>query len=126
MSVQRRASKRADGSTQGAWRGRRGGGGRRRWRAGCLKRDCERVGAGLVRKTQVPRGAEVRPLAPSTIEAMRAAATTRDAVLLAVLAYAGLRPGEALALRWGDVRERTLLVERALSLGAEKGTKTGR
>jgi integrase len=35
-----------------------------------------------------------------------------------------LRPGEGLALRWGDVRERTLLVERALSLGAEKDTKT--
>ena len=57
--------------------------------------------ARLVRKTQVPRGAEVRPLAPSTIEAMRAAASARDAALVSVLAYAGLRPGEALALRWG-------------------------
>ena len=41
-----------------------------------------------------------------------------------MLAYAGLRPGEALALRWGDIRERTLLVERALSYGVEKDTKT--
>jgi integrase len=81
--------------------------------------------ARLVRRTPLPRRAEVRPLAPVTVEAMRAGASPRDAVLLAVLAYAGLRPGEALALRWGDVRERTLLVERSLSLGVEKGTKTG-
>ena len=55
---------------------------------------------------------------------MRAASSPRDATLLSMLAYAGLRPGEALALRWRDVRERTLLVERAVSLGAEKDTKT--
>ena len=42
-----------------------------------------------------------------------------------MLAYAGLRPGEALALTWGDVRERTILVERALALGELKETKTG-
>ncbi len=35
----------------------------------------------------------------------------RDATLVSVLAYAGLRPGEALRLMWGDVREATLLVE---------------
>lgn len=80
--------------------------------------------ARLVRRSPLPRRAEVRPLAPLTIEAMRAASIDRDAALLAALAYAGLRPGEALALRWGDVRERTLLVERALSLGSEKDTKT--
>jgi integrase len=34
----------------------------------------------------------------------------RDATLVALLAYAGLRPGEALRLRWGDVRDRTLMV----------------
>ncbi|MGZ4268799.1 MAG: site-specific integrase, partial [Solirubrobacteraceae bacterium] len=43
---------------------------------------------------------------------------------MSVLAYAGLRPGEALALRWGDVRERTVLIQRALSLGTEDDTKT--
>jgi integrase len=80
--------------------------------------------ARLVRKTVVPRRPEVRPLAPGTVEAMRAASSDRNAALIAVLAYAGLRPGEALALRWGDVRDRTLLVERALSLGEEKDTKT--
>jgi integrase len=40
------------------------------------------------------------------------------------LAYAGLRPQEALALCWGHVRDRTLLVERAVSLGELKDTKT--
>lgn len=78
----------------------------------------------LVPKARAPRRAEVRPLAPVTIEAMRRAASTRDATLFSVLAYAGLRPGEALALRWGDVRERTILIQRALSLGAEDDTKT--
>ena len=80
--------------------------------------------ARLVRKAQLPRSAEVRPLAPITVERMRAASSARDATLLSVLAYAGLRPGEALALRWSDVRERTILVERAISLGVEKDTKT--
>lgn len=47
----------------------------------------------------------------------------RDATLISVLAYAGLRPGEALALRWGDVRTKTILVQRATSLGEEKATK---
>ena len=35
-----------------------------------------------------------------------------------------LRPSEALALTWEDIGERTILVERALSLGEVKGTKT--
>jgi Phage integrase family len=49
----------------------------------------------------------------------------RDAVLLCLLAYAGLRPGEALALRWSDVREWTLLIEKATSDGEIKSTQTG-
>jgi integrase len=80
--------------------------------------------ARLVRKAKAPRRRKVRPLAPVTIEAMRAASGDRDAALLSVLGYAGLRPGEALALRWGDVRERTLLIERAVSLGEVEATKT--
>lgn len=38
--------------------------------------------------------------------------------------YAGLRPGEALALTWRDVGQRTILVERAAALGEIKETKT--
>ena len=48
----------------------------------------------------------------------------RDATLISVLGYAGLRPSEALALTWRDVRDNTILVQRALSLGEEDDTKT--
>jgi integrase len=41
----------------------------------------------------------------------RAAAELRDATIISVLAYAGLRPGELRELRWRQVRERTLLVD---------------
>jgi integrase len=42
-----------------------------------------------------------------------------------VLAYSGLRPGELRALRWGDVRERTILVQRGADCdGKAKTTKT--
>jgi integrase len=42
------------------------------------------------------------------------------------LAYSGVRPGEALALTWGMVGTRRLLVESCVSLGVVKETKTGR
>ena len=87
---------------------------------GRISRNATRV----VRKVQPPRRREARPLAPATVEALRAASGDRDASLISVLAYAGLRPQEALALRWADIRERTILVERAMSLGQEKDTKT--
>jgi len=50
----------------------------------------------------------------------------RDAALVCLLAYAGLRPSEALALRWRDIGLWSLRVERALSDGVEKSTKTGK
>ena len=54
---------------------------------------------------------------------MRPGVVRGDAALISVLAYAGLRPGEALALRCGDVGETTLLVEKALALGDVKDTR---
>ena len=48
-----------------------------------------------VKKARSPRREEVQPLSPGTIEAMREALDARDATLISVLAYAGLRPGEA-------------------------------
>jgi integrase len=45
---------------------------------------------------------------------------------VSVLAYAGLRPGEALALTWSAVRDRTLLIEAAVSVGVVGDTKTRR
>ncbi len=55
-----------------------------------------------------------------------ARSTRRDFTLLLTLADTGLRPGEALALQWEDVDavDRTLRVERAVSLGQIKATKT--
>jgi integrase len=48
----------------------------------------------------------------------------RDALIVSLLAYAGLRPGELRALRFRDVRENTILVERAANPdGSIKATK---
>lgn len=48
-------------------------------------------------------------------------------MLVSLLGYTGMRPGEALALRWGDIGEGTIRVERAVSLcdGSTQTTKTG-
>jgi integrase len=82
------------------------------------------------RKPPVAPQRAVRPLPPAKVEELRAWLVAhrgvRDATLVSVLAYAGLRPQEALALRWSNVRERTLLVEEALAHGQLKGQKTGR
>jgi integrase len=77
-----------------------------------------------VKKARRPRREEAQALSPNTVEAMRSALGSRDATLISVLAYAGLRPGEALGLRWRDIRDRTLLVQRSVSLGEEADTKT--
>jgi integrase len=52
----------------------------------------------------------------------------QDAELIRVAAYAGLRLGELLALRWGDVdfTGHALTIARAMSLGIESSTKSGR
>src|SRR3954466_4065153 len=102
---------------------------------GVLQRAVEwgRVPSNAVKITRKPpkkyRPA-VQAIPPSVIEVMRArlleAGRLRDASLLVVLAYAGLRPQEALALEWRHVRGRTLLVERAVSDGQLKVLKNRR
>lgn len=48
----------------------------------------------------------------------------RDALIVTTLAYAGLRPGELRALRFGDIREGTIVIQRATNPnGTIKGTK---
>src|SRR3954447_5869567 len=83
-----------------------------------------------VRKPRPERRRAVRPLPPATVESVRGVllddGRLGDATLVSVLAYAGLRPQEALALQWGHVRGRTLLVEQALVDGELKGQKTNR
>ena len=67
----------------------------------------------------------MRALAPATVERIRAALDAEGAALVSVLAYSGLRPGELRALRWSDVRERTILVQRGADpTGRAKATKT--
>jgi integrase len=82
-----------------------------------------------VRKPSAKRQRAVTPPAPAVVERMRgellAAGQVRDATLLTVLAYAGLRPQEALGLPWNNVRGRTLLIDRAQSDEGLKDTKTG-
>jgi integrase len=85
--------------------------------------------AKAVKKPKQARKQAIRPLAPTTIEHMRRHLLTkkrlRDATLISVLAYAGLRPGEALALTWNHIQDHTILVERAIAFGEVKDTKTG-
>jgi integrase len=71
-----------------------------------------------VRKPSQVRKHRVRPLSPDVVEEIRAQLRARDAALVSLLAYGGLRPGEARGLTWGHVRERTILIEGR--------TKTGR
>jgi integrase len=76
----------------------------------------------VVRKARLPRMPEVRPLYPALIESLRATMTHRDATIVSVLAYAGLRPGELRCLRWRHVAERTLLVD-AEKTGARRSVR---
>jgi integrase len=69
--------------------------------------------------------ARPRVLTPVEVERIRAAMPSlRDAVLVSLMAYAGLRPAEAFALRWGDVGN-LLVVDRSFTYGELRPTKTG-
>lgn len=53
---------------------------------------------------------------------MLAAGRSYAALIVSLVAYAGLRfPEEALALEWAQVRDRTLLVEQRLIGGERRG-----
>jgi integrase len=62
---------------------------------------------------------------PAQVEALRAAMpTARDALIVSLLAYAGLRPQELQALTWGRVSGRTITVSEAVGMGVIDETKT--
>jgi integrase len=78
------------------------------------------------------RKSPMRPLWPADTEAIRRAIlarktpySLRDATLVSVLAYAGLRPEEALALAWEHIGKNTIKVVRANTNGSFNQTKTG-
>lgn len=80
----------------------------------------------LAGNPSAPRVRRPSPLGPAAVERLRRELGARDATLVSVMALAGLRPGEALALEWQAVRPRTLAVESSVSFGVVRTTKTGR
>jgi integrase len=69
----------------------------------------------FVRKPTVRRIHTVRPISALEVEKLRDnAATDQDALIIALLAYAGLRPQELLALTWFDVTDTHILVDKAI------------
>jgi integrase len=98
----------------------------------------------LVRKAAPAATEEVRPLAPAAVEAIRSALLAgagrdhestrhdaralahRDSVMVSILAYAGLRPGEMRALQWRHVQERTLIVVAAKTVRHRQEPRTVR
>jgi integrase len=99
-----------------------------------------KVGVNPVLAVPKPPGTRTRiphPFPPIVIERLRLQMLRRktkdasgarrqaDACLVVLMSYAGLRPGEALALTWADVGQRTLAIDKAVSLGEEAPTKTG-
>jgi integrase len=74
-----------------------------------------RISENSVRKVTKPRqavGRRVAPVPPELVERLRARLGARDAMIVAVLAYAGLRPQELLALMWEDVDDGRIAVRR--------------
>ncbi len=88
---------------------------------GILKRAVARglIPANPVAQVPKPkqRVSEPHPLPPETVEQIRVQLRPRDAMIVSLLAYAGLRPVEDRGASWGDVRNRTLRVS---------ASKTGR
>jgi integrase len=78
-----------------------------------------------VRKPSARRRRVIRPLAPKAIEHLRVVMPSEaDKKLVSVLAYDGLRLGEALALEGTDVATKTISMTRALKLDGLGDTKT--
>jgi integrase len=79
--------------------------------SGILKRAVVRglIPANPVSMIQMPT-ARPQPLSPDTIERIRALLRHRDATLVSLLAYGGLRPAEALTARWEHLNAGSLYV----------------
>jgi integrase len=98
-----------------------------------------KVGVNPVLTVPKPEGTRQRiphPFPPMVVERIRLQMRRRktkdstevrnhaDLCLVVLMSYAGLRPGEALALTWGDVGKRTLAIDKAVAVGEEAPTKT--
>jgi integrase len=90
-----------------------------------------------MRKPPGTRQRHPHPFPPVVVERIRlrmarretkdpsGARAAADACLVTLMSYAGLRPGEALALTWDDIGLNTISVDKAVRDGAEAPTKTG-
>jgi integrase len=100
----------------------------------------KKVGVNPVLVVPKPAGTRNRiphPFPPVVVERIRLQMRSRatkdrsatrglaDACLVVLMAYAGLRPGEALALTWADIGSRTISIDKAIAVGEEGPTKTG-
>jgi integrase len=81
---------------------------------------------GRHRKPAVGRGGKPVTFSPEEVAA-RCAEDAQDAEMFRVLAFTGMRVGEALALEWGDVdlEGRRVIVQRAVSATVVGTTKSG-
>jgi site-specific recombinase XerC len=77
-----------------------------------------------IKKPAAPRQRAIQPLAPEVIERIRAAMLKadpvrglRDATIVSLGGYTGMRPEEILALEVTHVRQATVLIEQKVSLG---------
>ena len=77
-------------------------------------------------KRREPQRAPLVYYSPYELEALSRQMGGQDGELVRVAAYAGLRMGELLALRWRDIdfAGHALTISRAMSAGVESGTKT--
>lgn len=75
-----------------------------------------------------PKANHRRGRALTAIEISRLCADldARSHTIVCTLAWTGLRPGELRALRWGDLRDGSLLIQHAVSSDAIGPTKTGK
>src|SRR4051812_44788868 len=84
----------------------------------------------VVRKPRQGRDRAVKVISPRGVEDIRRWMLSRGdllgATIVSVLAYSGVRPGEALAPETFHVRDQTLLVEQTVAKGKLKVQKTGR
>lgn len=73
------------------------------------------------------RKRDPKPFTPLQVEMIRAKLPTeRDRLIVSIMAYAGLRPGEVAGLQWGDISDVGIHVERTIQDGQYEPTKTER
>lgn len=79
----------------------------------------------LVKKPSGKRTGRPRVVTPETVERIRANLDETGAMMVSLLAYSGMRPGEARALRWKHIGKQSINIEDGTNPdGTVKATKT--